>query len=48
MITLCSQQAESQNHENANVLNIGQSDDKRKRNKRLKLGKGQVYGRPGD
>jgi hypothetical protein len=38
---LCRQQAEViQNHENANVRNIGQGEAKRKR---LKLGGGQAY-----
>jgi hypothetical protein len=43
---LCRQQAEViQNHENANVRNIGQGED---RHKRLKPGGGQAYDRSSD
>jgi hypothetical protein len=47
---LCRQQAEViQNHENANVRNIGQSGPRhRKYTKRLKLGGGQAYNRSSD
>jgi hypothetical protein len=39
---LCRQQAEDiQNHENANVLNIGQGEARQREYKRLKLGGGQ-------
>jgi hypothetical protein len=41
--TLCRQQAEViQNHENANVRNIGQGEAQHGKYKRLKLGGGQV------
>jgi hypothetical protein len=33
----------TQNHENVNVHNIGQGEDKRRKYKRLKLGGGQAY-----
>jgi hypothetical protein len=44
------QQAEIiQNHENANVRNIGQGEPRhRKHNNRLKLGGGQAYDRSSD
>jgi hypothetical protein len=42
--TLCRKQAEIiQNHENANVCNIGQGEPRHKKYKRLKLGGGQAY-----
>jgi hypothetical protein len=42
--TLCRQQAEViQNHENANVRNIGQGEPQHRKYKRLKLGGGQAY-----
>jgi hypothetical protein len=41
---LCRQQAEViQNHENANVCNIGQGEARHRKYKRLKLGGGQTY-----
>jgi hypothetical protein len=43
---LCRQQAEViQNHENEHVRDIGQSDARHKKYKRLKLGGGQAYDR---
>jgi hypothetical protein len=43
---LCRQQAEViQNHENANVRNIGQGEAHHRKHKRLKLGGGQAYDR---
>jgi hypothetical protein len=43
---LCRQQAEIlQNHENANVRNIGQGKAHHRKHKRLKLGGGQAYDR---
>jgi hypothetical protein len=43
---LCRQQAEIiQNHEYANVRNIGQGEAQHRKHKRLKLGGGQAYGR---
>jgi hypothetical protein len=45
---LCRQQAEIQNHENANVRNIEQGEAMRRKYKRLKLGGGQAYNRSGD
>jgi hypothetical protein len=43
---LCRQQAEViQNHENANVPDIGTGEARHKKYKRLKLGGGQAYGR---
>jgi hypothetical protein len=41
---LCRQQAEvKQNHENANVRDIGQEEARDRKCKRLKLGGGQAY-----
>jgi hypothetical protein len=41
---LCKQQAEViQNHQNANVRNIGQGEPQHRKHKRLKLGGGQSY-----
>jgi hypothetical protein len=41
---LCRQQAEVlQNHENANVRNIGQGEARHRKHKRLKLGGGQAH-----
>jgi hypothetical protein len=37
-----------QNHENANVRNIGQEEAWRRKYKRLKLGGGQAYDRSSD
>jgi hypothetical protein len=37
-----------QNHENANVRNIGQSEARHRKYKRLKLGGGQAYDRSSD
>jgi hypothetical protein len=49
IIKLSRQQAEViQNHENANVRNIGQSEAPHRKNKRLKLGGGQAYDRSSD
>jgi hypothetical protein len=46
---LCRQQAEViQNHENANVRNIGQGEPRHRKYKRLKLGGGQAYDRSSD
>jgi hypothetical protein len=46
---LCRQQAEAiQNHENANVRNIGQGEARHRKHKMLKLGGGQAYDRLGD
>jgi hypothetical protein len=43
---LCRQQAQFiQNHENANVRNIGKAEPRHRKHKRLKLGGGQVYDR---
>jgi hypothetical protein len=43
---LCRQQATLiLNHENVNVLNIGQGDAQHRKCKRLKLGGGQAYNR---
>jgi hypothetical protein len=43
------QQAEViQNHENANVRNIGQGEPRHRKYKRLKLGGGQAYDRSSD
>jgi hypothetical protein len=43
---LCRQQAEViQNHENANVRNIGQGERRQRKYKRLRLGSGQAYDR---
>jgi hypothetical protein len=43
---LCRQQAEViQNHENANVRDIGKGEARRRKYKRLKLGGGQAYDR---
>jgi hypothetical protein len=43
---LCRQQAEViQNHENANVHNMGQGKAQHRKYKRLKLGGGQAYNR---
>jgi hypothetical protein len=45
---LCRQRAEViQNHENANVRNMGQGEVQHRKHKRLKLGSGQVYDRSG-
>jgi hypothetical protein len=46
---LCRQEAEVlQNHENANVRNIGKGEPRHRKYKRLKLGGGQAYDRPSD
>jgi hypothetical protein len=46
---LCRQQAEFiQNHENANVRNIGQGEARHRKHRRLKLGGGQAYDRSSD
>jgi hypothetical protein len=46
MTKLSMQQAEViQNHENANVRNIGQGEARHRKYKRLKLGGGQAYDR---
>jgi hypothetical protein len=46
MTKLCSQQAEFiPIHENKNVRNIGQGEDRRRKYKRLKLGGGESYDR---
>jgi hypothetical protein len=46
---LCRQQAEViQNHENANVRNIGQGELRHRKYKRLKLDGGQAYDRSND
>jgi hypothetical protein len=46
---LSRQQAEViQNHENANVCNIGQGEARHRKYKRLKLGGGQAYDRSSD
>jgi hypothetical protein len=46
---LCRQQAGViQNHEHANVCNIGQDEARHKKYKRLKLGSGQAYDRSSD
>jgi hypothetical protein len=46
---LCRQQAEVvQNHENGNVCNMGQSESRHRKYKRLKLGGGQAYERSSD
>jgi hypothetical protein len=46
---LCRQQAKViQNHENANVRNIGQGEPRYRKYKRLKLGGGQAYDRSSD
>jgi hypothetical protein len=37
-----------QNHENANVRNIGQGEGRHRKYKRLKLGGGQAYDRSSD
>jgi hypothetical protein len=37
-----------QNHGNANVRNIGESEARHMKNKRLKLGGGQAYDRSSD
>jgi hypothetical protein len=43
---ICSQQAEViQNHENANVCNIGQGEAKHRKYKRLKVDGGQAHDR---
>jgi hypothetical protein len=43
---LCRQQAEViQNHENANVRDIGKGEARHRKYKRLELGGGQAYGR---
>jgi hypothetical protein len=43
------QQAEAiQNHENANVRNIGQGEAQHRKYERLKVGGGQTYDRSGD
>jgi hypothetical protein len=45
----CKQQAEViQNHENANVRNIGQGEPRHRKYKGLKLGGGQAYDRSSD
>jgi hypothetical protein len=49
MTKLSRQQAEViQNHENANVRNIGQGEARHRKYKRLKLGGGQAYDRSSD
>jgi hypothetical protein len=49
MTKLSRQQAEViQNHENANVRNIGQGEARHRKFKRLKLGGGQAYDRSSD
>jgi hypothetical protein len=49
IIKLCRQQAEViQNHENANVSNIGQGEARRRKYGRLKLGSGQATDHPSD
>jgi hypothetical protein len=49
MAKLSRQQAEViQNHENANVRNIGQGEARHRKYKRLKLGGGQAYDRSSD
>jgi hypothetical protein len=46
---LCRQQAEViQNHENADVRNIGQGEARDRKYKKLKLGDGQAYKRSSD
>jgi hypothetical protein len=46
---LCRPQAEViQNHENAEVRNIGQGEPRHRKYKRLKLGGGQAYDRSSD
>jgi hypothetical protein len=46
---LCRQQAEViQNHENANVGNIGQGEPRHRKYKKLKLGDGQECDRSSD
>jgi hypothetical protein len=46
---LCRQQAEViQNHENANVRNIGQGEPRHRKYKRLNLGGDQAYDRSSD
>jgi hypothetical protein len=46
---LCRQQAEViQNHENANVRNIGQAETGHRKYKRLKLGGDHAYDRSSD
>jgi hypothetical protein len=46
---LCRQQAEViQNHENANIRNIGQEEPRQRKYKRLKFGGGQAYDRSSD
>jgi hypothetical protein len=46
---LCRRQAEVlQNHENANVRNIGQGEPRHRKYKRLKLDGGQAYDRSSD
>jgi hypothetical protein len=43
---LCKQQAEvTQNHENEHVCGIGQGEARHRKDKTLKLGGGQAYGR---
>jgi hypothetical protein len=47
--TLGRQQAEViQNHENANVRNIGNGESRHRKYKRLKLGGGKAYDRSSD
>jgi hypothetical protein len=49
MTKLSRQQADViQNHENANVRNIGQGKARQRKYKRLKLGSGQAYDRSSD
>jgi hypothetical protein len=49
MTKLSRQQAEViQNHENANVRNIGQGEARHRKYKRFKLGGGQAYDRSSD
>jgi hypothetical protein len=49
MTKLSGQQAEViQNHENANVRNIGQGEARHRKYRMLKLGGGQAYDRSSD
>jgi hypothetical protein len=43
MTKLCRQDEALQNHENANVHNIGQGEPRHRKYKWLKLGGGQAY-----
>jgi hypothetical protein len=44
---LCRQEV-IQNHDNENIRNIGQGEDRHRKYKRLKLGDGQAYYRSSD